>query len=123
MTMTEQERTAWETWASKNHHRFGSAQMNAYLAGRRDLEASWRRAEEAFDPPVDPALRDAWESLSTEEQLTELRKGEWSGFYPAFKSDPTVWGDCALHGRVVVLAEGRCTHCGVPVHEAKGLVL
>lgn len=121
-TMTSEERAAYNAWTGRDpYHRFGSHLLTAYLAGRRDLEAEWARASAAFDDEAHTHIREAWSTLSVAEQLVELRRGEWSGFYPAFKDDPTVWADCENHGRVAVMAEGVCTQCGVEVHEAKGL--
>lgn len=108
--LTAPEWTAYQTWVAANlTKRYGNASRDGYLSGFRDGVVHGLN------------LRQQWDRLSTEEKLVELRLGTASDYFIVFEDDPTCWADCDSHGRVVVLAEGVCTQCGRPVHEARGL--
>lgn len=99
MTMTTAEQTAYQAWLTrKNYRTFGSALRNAYLDGRRDLEA-------------EQAKTDPWAAMSTAEKLEHI-EGCWGCTTCV---DGRAFGSCSKCGDDNVEAlppEGLSRCCG-----------
>lgn len=52
-----------------------------------------------------------WDGLTEREAILELRRGHDSIFYPLFRDDPKIWGDCPRDGRVTLDESGICDRC------------
>lgn len=77
-TVTPAEQVAWDAWASRNHHRYGSAQFNAFLAGMR--------TERITSP--------SWVTLTPAQQLEHIEACDVCIFCEAGRA----WGRCATCG-------------------------
>ncbi|WP_308491059.1 hypothetical protein [Microbacterium terrisoli] len=53
-----------------------------------------------------------WESLTVDEAIRELGKGEGSLWWPIFGEDPVFWVDCPGGHKCLVDARGLCDSCG-----------
>lgn len=97
-TVTAEENAAWEAWAAKNHHRYGGAQFNAFLAGYRAAHKT---------PPL------LW---GTTVQEHDEHRTLCPDTCPACRSH-RAWGTCTGCGRNPKEAndEGLSYCCGSPV--------
>lgn len=54
----------------------------------------------------------AYDDLTADEAIAELRKGEASIYYPIKMDDPRLWIDCPGGHKTLVDAQGICDACG-----------
>lgn len=92
--MNDTERAAYEAWTAKNLNRYGSAQMNAFLAGFRAAL------------PITPT----WDAFSVPDKLDHI-EGCWGC---SLCHEGRAWGRCSSCGdtKEALPPEGLSRCCG-----------